>query len=70
MIKNGNFGHFVIFGVFVKNGVFWYFCEMCKNGDFRRSYKNRYFFKNGVFLQKYEIWCFLKNGENVIFPEI
>jgi len=34
MIKNGNFGHFVIFGVFVKNGVFWYFCEKCKMAIF------------------------------------
>lgn len=70
MIKNGNFGYFVIFGVFVKNGVFWYFCEKCKNGDFRRSYKNRYFFKNGVFYKSMKFGVFLKNGENVIFPEI
>ena len=58
MIKNGNFGYFVIFGVFVKNGVFWYFCEKCKNGDFRRSYKNRYFFKNGVFYKSMKFGVF------------
>lgn len=68
--KNGNFGYFVIFGVFVKNVVFWYFCEKCKNDDFRRSYKNRYFFKNGVFYKSMKFGVFKKMVKNVIFLEI